>query len=291
MLYFEYGYVFDTSDNTRQRVTEKYLINVLKLGIQIQGVSLGNNGELQFYNFRDVNLQRLAAFTDVKIRLDEGRLLFIAGCLPDNFELSLYCSGLSRYMTLKGNGTVILDMSLYIQPFYVTMIASNFAFDLRHLSDDSAFIVYSSLIERGINCYSLANHKSYYKPNVIIDETKHDLFLFATLLLRGDIADGNLNGVELCNEDEVVPLFKYWYAYYYSDIVGVDALAKYQKELSAYCQKYSIAFFNVLRGFFPESTVEYIFITLCKSYLSVYGKLPSRFKTGINHILKANKLN
>ena len=30
MLFFEFGYVFDTLDNTKQRVTEGYLVKALK---------------------------------------------------------------------------------------------------------------------------------------------------------------------------------------------------------------------------------------------------------------------
>lgn len=290
MLFFEFGYVFDTLDNTKQRVTEGYLVKALKLGIQIQGVSLNADGGLQFYDFREVNLQRLEAFTDARVISENGWLSLIDGCLPANFELSLYCEGLSSKMALKGDGVVILDKSLYIQPFYLNTISSDFVFDLRRLPDDSAFIVYSSLVPTGINCYNITTNRDDYIPNVIIDNTKHDLFLFATLLLRGGIEDF-LYKDALYKEEEVVPLFKYWYTYYYSDVMSADVRAKCQKELSIYKnQKYSIAFLNVLRKFLNSGTIEYSFIQLCRTYLYVYGKVPSRFKAGINRILKANKL-
>ena len=290
MLFFEFGYVFDTLDNTKQRVTEGYLVKALKLGIQIQGVSLNADGGLQFYDFREVNLQRLEAFTDARFVSENECLSLIDGCLPVNFELSLYCEGLSSKMALKGDGIVILDKSLYIQPFYLNTISSDFVFDLRRLSDDSAFIVYSSLVTGDINCSNIAKNRDFYIPNVIIDNSKHDLFLFATLLLRGGIEEV-MDEDALYKEEEVVPLFKYWYTYHYSDIISESALAKNQKQLRIYQdKKYSIAFLSTLERFFHTNTVESNFIQLCKSYLYVYGKGPSRFKTGINRILKVNKL-
>lgn len=76
MLFFEFGCVFDTLDNTKQRVTEGYLIKALKLGIQIQGVSLNADGGLQFYDFREVNLQRLEAFTDARVVSEKWVVIF-----------------------------------------------------------------------------------------------------------------------------------------------------------------------------------------------------------------------
>lgn len=95
----------------------------------------------------------------------------------------------------------------------------------------------------------------------------------------------------LYKEEEVVSLFKYWYTYHYSEAISESALVKNQKQLRIYQdKKYSIAFLSTLERFFHTNTIESNFIQLCKSYLYVYGKVPSRFKTGINRILKVNKL-
>ena len=77
MLFFEAGYVFDTSDNTKQRVTEKTLVKALRLGVPIQGARLDTKGGLQLYNFRAVNLQRLKALSNIHLGIGNKRGIYI----------------------------------------------------------------------------------------------------------------------------------------------------------------------------------------------------------------------
>ena len=54
MLYYEAGYLCDTSANTKYGVSEKFLLNTLHRGKIIHGVRLDKYGELQVYNFRKI---------------------------------------------------------------------------------------------------------------------------------------------------------------------------------------------------------------------------------------------
>lgn len=288
MLFFEAGYVFDTSDNTKQRVTEKTLIKALRLGVPIQGAKLDTNGNLQLYNFRAVNLQRLKALRDIHLGIgnETGYLYSIAGDLGNNFELTAYANGLSRNIRGNANGVIKLDSSLFIQPFRGD-ISSGLCFDITALSNDIAFLVYSSLVKH-IDTDIFYNKNSYI-PNVIIDETKHSLFLFGTLLLKGEILNpGKISNIARGYKETVIPLFKYWYSYSYNILtVTFDALV-YIKELET-CDLYSSTFFYLLGLILNKGTEEYTMLRLSESYLLVYGVLPDKFKTALRNISEALK--
>lgn len=71
MLYYEAGYLCDTSTNTKRGVSDKFLLNTLHRGKIIHGVRLDSNGELQVYNFRKLNKVRLEVFSNVRFEVDE----------------------------------------------------------------------------------------------------------------------------------------------------------------------------------------------------------------------------
>ena len=102
MLYYEHGFVYDTSDNTKEFVSEQYLINALKLGIPIQGVSLNSDGSFRVYDFREVNRQRLSALRGISIIIDGmNNLTGIKGVgLGIDLEVSAYAKGLNSLIKL-----------------------------------------------------------------------------------------------------------------------------------------------------------------------------------------------
>lgn len=109
--------LFDTLDNTKEFVSEQYLINVLKLGISIQGVSLSSDGSFRVYDFREVNRQRLNALRGISIIIDDmNNLTGIKGVgLDIDLEVSAYANGLNSLIKLRNiSGVLRLDNFLFI---------------------------------------------------------------------------------------------------------------------------------------------------------------------------------
>lgn len=289
MLFFEAGYVFDTSDNTKQRVSEETLIKALRLGVSIQGARLDTNGELQLYDFRAANLQKLKAFSDVNLIFRENSeyLYFISGDLGNGFELSAYAKGLVYSIQGDAHGVIKLDTSLYIYPLDGT-IPSGLCFDIMSLPNDTAFIVYSSLI-KSIDEGIFYSNREDYIPNVIVDETKHSLFLFGTLLLKGDISNpSKVSHLARGYKETVLPLFKYWYSYNYNNLT-VNFNTHGRIKNFAKCELYSTKSLSLLNGILNKGTEEYTMLKLSMAYYSLYGVLPDKFKIALKNISEAVK--
>ena len=291
MLLYEAGYLCDTSTNTKRGVSDKFLLNSLHRGTIIHGVRLDSDGELQVYNFRKLNKVRLEAFSNVRFEVDEIDELLqgMRGSIGDSFELCLYARGISSVFYADAEGTIKLNNFLHIEPFISNIVSSNLYFDLRGLSDDKAFVIYSSLIKH-IDSGVFYN-KDDYIPNVIIDETKQDLFLFGTLLLKGAPVD--CKGDVIYNfgmRKSTVSLFKYWYSYDYTDIsikTGTH-IRSYLKDLpdTFVCNN---KFLDILHAVFYSGTVEYSMMRLGKMYYSLDDKVPSKFKPAFEAMYKVLK--
>lgn len=292
MLYYEAGYLCDTSTNTKRGVSDKFLLNSLHRGTIIHGVRLDSQGELQLYNFRKFNTAKLKAFSGISLKINELTdevLQEIHGDLGDSFELCLYARGISSVFYADAEGTIKLNNFLHIEPFISNIVSSNLYFDLRVLSNDKAFVVYSSLI-RHIDS-GILYFKNIYVPNVIIDETKQDSFLLGTLLLKGVPVD--CKGDVIYNfgmQESTISLFKYWYSYDYIDIsikTGTH-IQSYLKDLpdTFVCDS---KFLNILHVVLYSGTVAYSMANLGSIYYSLYGKVPSKFKPAFETMYKVLK--
>lgn len=291
MLLYEAGYLCNTSANTKYGVSDNFLLNVLHHGKIIHGVRLDKYCELQVYNFRKLNKVRLEAFSNVRFEVDEIDELLqgMRGSIGDSFELCLYARGISSVFYADAEGTIKLNNFLHIEPFISNIVSSNLYFDLRGLSDDKAFVIYSSLI-RHIDS-GILYFKDIYVPNVIIDETKQDSFLLGTLLLKGATVD--CKGDVIYNfgmRKSTVSLFKYWYSYDYTDIsikTGTH-IRSYLKDLpdTFVCDS---KFLNILHVVLYSGTVAYSMANLGSIYYSLYGKVPSKFKPAFETMYKVLK--
>lgn len=264
----------------------------MKLGIPIQGVSLSNDDSLQVYDFREVNRQRLSALRGISIIIDDmNNLTGIKGVgLGIDLEVSAYAKGLNSLIKLHNiSGVLRLDNFLFIQPFKLTT-TSDLKFDLTLLSDDKAFSIYSSLIK--MIDEGIFHNKKGYIPNVIIDDTKHDLFLFATLLLRFNYFISNdKECIPNCDwyKDKLIPLFNYWYSHSYTYLRPRLTASKDMVLALLNSELYSDDFLILLRSILLEGDVGYVFVTLCINYHALYGTTPEEFKFALRNTVSRLK--
>ena len=140
MLYYESGYICDTSTGTRQVVSRQELTHYLSLGLDIKGVDGGD--------WRYANRAKLEALsgTTLTVAVGDG-LVEVVSPNPSVFSLSEVASGFGSYLCVSGAFTVILDNTLdYAYFTYAPLGNRGIAFDLRRLNTTNTVVVYISLV-------------------------------------------------------------------------------------------------------------------------------------------------
>ena len=132
MLFYRDGYVYDTADSSKEKVSTEQLVKALSLGVVIQGVKLRDSNRLETYNFVSINILRLQALTDcytvgertgtfVKFRnfglqvasavlQNSVHTLILEG--SGHFVIDSFSTALFRVIHINGDDTVILDLTL-----------------------------------------------------------------------------------------------------------------------------------------------------------------------------------
>lgn len=140
MLYYESGYICDTSTGTRQVVSRQELTHYLSLGLDIKGVDGGD--------WRYANRTKLEALsgTTLTVAVGDG-LVKVVSPNPSVFSLSEVACGFGSYLCVSGAFTVILDNTLDYGYFTYAPLGNNgIVFDLRKLSTANTVVVYISLV-------------------------------------------------------------------------------------------------------------------------------------------------
>lgn len=131
MLYYDDGYVIDTSGWSKQAVDTDYLIKALNAGVSIQGVRLESN-DLVFYDFRQANILKLKALNGCDINIF-GSKIFITGSLGV-LPLSLIHTGICTSLDITGDGTLILPPDIELGSFFAVVVDGNAKVDVSNLS-------------------------------------------------------------------------------------------------------------------------------------------------------------
>lgn len=142
MLYYEDGYVCDTSDGTRQLISEQELSNAQSLGIKILGVDGAD--------WRAINRSKLKALNGVSVSVDSlGLLNELNVPIFTTIELSGVAKGFRNFPRLNGNFNLVLDNTLNYHYFrWATGSSKNTNFDLCALSGYNLGIVFLSFASR-----------------------------------------------------------------------------------------------------------------------------------------------
>lgn len=182
MLYYESGYMCDTSTGTRQVVSRQELTYYLSLGLDIKGVDGGD--------WRYANRTKLEALsgTTLTVAVGDG-LVEVVSPNPSVFSLSEVASGFGSYLFVSGAFTVILDNTLDYDYFiYAPRNNRGIVFDLRKLSTVNTVVVYISLVT-AFTVVALSQGKPDGVSHIKVDSERYPLILLGILAKLDGVSD------------------------------------------------------------------------------------------------------
>ena len=177
MLYYEDGYVYDTSDGARELVPKDYLEYALSLGINIHGV----NGD----DWRLSVRQRYKSLHGVSyIVTPDGFLYSISSITPVRVKVSEIVRGIDVTLRVHGSVTLVFDNTLDYGVFLLNECDTNVVFfDLTALNNRNAAIVFSSLLS-GKSISILAQRFFKVLSNIRIQPDRLPVLSLFTILLK-----------------------------------------------------------------------------------------------------------
>ena len=132
MLYYDNGYLIDTSEGTEIKVTEPDLVKVLQTGQLVHGVSLSNSG-LSYYDWRKANLLKFNALHNALIINEDGQLAGIRQNYPnETIDLNMFGEPATTLAVYK-YGLVILPIKSPLLQFGISGLDS-YAVDISGLN-------------------------------------------------------------------------------------------------------------------------------------------------------------
>lgn len=182
MLYYESGYICDTSTGTRQVVSRQELTHYMSLGLDIKGVDEGD--------WRYANRTKLEALsgTTLTVAVGDG-LVEVVSPNPSVFSLSEVASGFGSYLFVSGAFTVILDNTLDYDYFvYAPRNIRGIVFDLRKLSTVNTVVVYISLVT-AFTVVALSQGKPDGVSHIKVDSERYPLILLGILAKLDGVSD------------------------------------------------------------------------------------------------------
>ena len=182
MLYYESGYIYDTSTGIRQVVSRQELTHYLSLGLDIKGVDGGD--------WRYANRTKLEALsgTTLTVAVGDG-LVEVVSPNPSVFSLSEVASGFGSYLFVSGAFTVILDNTLDYDYFvYAPRNNRGIVFDLRKLSTVNTVVVYISLVT-AFTVVALSQGKPDGVSHIKVDSERYPLILLGILAKFNVVSD------------------------------------------------------------------------------------------------------
>jgi hypothetical protein len=291
MLYYESGYICDTSTGTRQVVSRQELTHYLSLGLDIKGVDGGD--------WRYANRTKLEALsgTTLTVAVGDG-LVEVVSPNPSVFSLSEVASGFGSYLCVSGAFTVILDNTLDYGYFtYAPLGNKGIVFDLRKLSTANTVVVYISLVT-AFTVVALSQGKPDGVSHIKVDsESTYPLILLGILANLDFISDYdkdlviyNTRSNYTVYKDGVVPYLEIIMDFI--DSVDIVSLLPALAENRTYLMGALVSNRTVLKrldlilsnAFIADDKCR-VYLNVLRSYVLIFNKLPKCISKRVNRFI------
>ena len=292
MLYYESGYICDTSTGTRQVVSRQELTHYLSLGLDIKGVDGGD--------WRYANRTKLEALsgTTLTVAVGDG-LVKVVSPNPSVFSLSEVASGFGSYLCVSGAFTVILDNTLDYDYFvYVPRNIRGIVFDLRELSTVNTVVVYISLVT-AFTVVALSQGKPDGVSHIKVDsESTYPLILLGILANLDFISDYdkdlviyNTRSNYTVYKDGVVPYLEIIMDFI--DSVDIVSLLPALAENRTYLMGALVSNRTTLKrldlilsdSFIDDDEKCRVYLRVLRSYVLIFNKLPKCISKRVNRFI------
>lgn len=291
MLYYESGYICDTSTGTRQVVSRQELTHYLSLGLEIRGVDGGD--------WRYANRTKLEALsgTTLTVAVGDGLVKVVSPNLSV-FSLSEVASGFGSYLCVSGAFTVILDNTLDYDYFvYVPRNIRGIVFDLRKLSTVNTVVVYISLVT-AFTVVSLSQGKPDGVSHIKVDsESTYPLILLGILANLDFISDYdkdlviyNTRSNYTVYKDGVVPYLEIIMDFI--DSVDIVSLLPALAENRTYLMGALVSNRTVLKRLdlilsnaFIDDEKCRVYLRVLRNYVLIFNKLPKCISKRVNRFI------
>ena len=292
MLYYESGYICDTSTGTRQVVSRQELTHYLSLGLDIKGVDGGD--------WRYANRTKLEALsgTTLTVAVGDG-LVKVVSPNPSVFSLSEVASGFGSYLCVSGAFTVILDNTLDYDYFvYVPRNIRGIVFDLRKLSTVNTVVVYISLVT-AFTVVALSQGKPDGVSHIKVDsESTYPLILLGILANLDFISDYdkdlviyNTRSNYTVYKDGVVPYLEIIMDFI--DSVDIVSLLPALAENRTYLMGALVSNRTTLKrldlilsdSFIDDDEKCRVYLRVLRSYVLIFNKLPKCISKRVNRFI------
>lgn len=291
MLYYESGYICDTSTGTRQVVSRQELTHYLSLGLDIKGVDGGD--------WRYANRTKLEALsgTTLTVAVGDG-LVEVVSPNPSVFSLSEVASGFGSYLCVSGAFTVILDNTLDYDYFtYAPLGNRGIAFDLRRLNTTNTVVVYISLVT-AFTVVALSQGKPDGVSHIKVDfKNTYPLILLGILAKLDGVSDYdkdlviyNTRSNYTAYKDEVVPYLEIIMDFI--DSVDVRGILPALVENCTYLAGALVSNRTVLKrldlilsnAFIADDKCR-VYLNVLRSYVLIFNKLPKCISKRVNRFI------
>ena len=291
MLYYESGYICDTSTGTRQVVSRQELTHYLSLGLDIKGVDGGD--------WRYANRTKLEALsgTTLTVAVGDG-LVEVVSPNPSVFSLSEVASGFGSYLCVSGAFTVILDNTLDYDYFvYAPLGNRGIVFDLSRLNTTNTVVVYISLVT-AFTIVVLSQGKPDGVSHIKVDfKNTYPLILLGILAKLDGVSDYdkdlviyNTRSNYTAYKDEVVPYLEIIMDFI--DSIDVRGILPALVENRIYLAGALVSNRTVLKrldlilsnAFIADDKCR-VYLNVLRSYVLIFNKLPKCISKRVNRFI------
>lgn len=291
MLYYESGYICDTSTGTRQVVSRQELTHYLSLGLDIKGVDGGD--------WRYANRIKFKALSDVTLTVAAGGVLVeVMSPKPSVINLSEVACGFGSYLCVSGAFTVILDNTLDYDYFvYAPLGNRGIVFDLSRLNTTNTVVVYISLVT-AFTVVVLSQGKPDGVSHIKVDfKNTYPLILLGILAKLDGVSDYdkdlviyNTRSNYTAYKDEVVPYLEIIMDFI--DSIDVRGILPALVENRIYLAGALVSNRTVLKrldlilsnAFIADDKCR-VYLNVLRSYVLIFNKLPKYINYRVNRFI------